>query len=176
MGTYYTIQTVRAWKQFQKQGFLVGDEKRAMFPKEYDWLLSQMRKRIPSFEGEYPIWLWPERKEPLSNKNHHLKRTAWVCLTLEIPDELVLLSDFDAWHCVLNNCYYLVNDEEEELYENKQLTMSKEDSWERIFDLELSKELFKDYKESFWIQGTTGKIPLSAVKKVKYFRGKGSSL
>lgn len=35
-----------------------------------------------------------------------------ACIEIEIPDDEVLLSDFDEWHCVLNR--FLVSDTEEE--------------------------------------------------------------
>ena len=39
----------------------------------------------------------------MHGRNWGEKGTPVVLLTIEIPDNLVLLSDFDYWHCVLND-------------------------------------------------------------------------
>lgn len=92
-----------------------------------------MDKRINN--NSFPIWLW-STKPNLNDEGHFNKGTKAVCLTVEIPDNKVLLSDFDAWHCVLNNCFCSLMDEEDKLFEQGKLNISKEQSWERIFDLE----------------------------------------
>ena len=59
--------------------------------------------------------------------------TSGVCLTVDIPDNKVLLSDFDAWHCVLNNWFCPLTNEEDELFENEKGNLTIEESWDRIF-------------------------------------------
>ncbi|WP_228409450.1 DUF3841 domain-containing protein [Radiobacillus deserti] len=69
-------------------------------------------------------------------------------MTVEVPDNKVLLSNFDAWHCVLNDWFCSMTNEEDELFVQGKLNITKEQSWERIFDIEkirkseLCKKLF----------------------------------
>jgi len=84
-----------------------------------------------------------------------------VLLEIDISYEKVLLSDFQAWHYVLNG--WTLKD-----HENEDIDMEK--SWERIFDLEFLKR-HPDWgrSEKLDIQGVTGKIVLSEMKSVKEF-------
>lgn len=66
-------------------------------------MIHQMNKRI-NYDGSYPVWLWT-KKPDLKAEGHFAKGTKAVCLTVEIPDEKVLLSDIFAWHCVLSDMY-----------------------------------------------------------------------
>ena len=164
MGRYWTIHPVEAWVQFQRQGFIVGDPKyiHEDFIGPYRWMMEQMKKRLPDYRGEYPVWVWP-RKPDLSQPGHLPENTKGVCLELELDDKNVLLSDFDAWHCVLNN--WPLEFEDNEFGENPdQDTITK--SWERIFDYQTLWQ-HPDWRTSTnKLQGTTGKVSIDHVKKV----------
>jgi hypothetical protein len=45
----------------------------------------------------------------------------------------VLLSDFEAWHCVLNNGFCAISEEEDRVFEQGELTITKEQSWKEYF-------------------------------------------
>lgn len=75
-------------------------------------MAEQMKKRIgePPKGVIFPVWAWYQwegmRKRPdmrVHGRNWGEKGTPIVLLTIEVPDNLVLLSDFDYWHCVLND-------------------------------------------------------------------------
>lgn len=66
--------------------------------------------------------------------------TPQLRLTLDVPDELVLLNDYEDWHAVLNNHYLSASEAEYDRMEvledaNKLEQHVKEASWQRIFDL-----------------------------------------
>lgn len=65
MGIYYTIQGINAWIEAQNQGYLVGNKEYVCedFIRPYQWMMKQMQKRIPDYNGEYPIWLWPDKQD-----------------------------------------------------------------------------------------------------------------
>jgi hypothetical protein len=78
----------------------------------YDWLCEQMEQRglTRPASDVYPVWAWfqwagPARRCP-DLRNSQLK--AWakterqVLMTLEVPDNEVLLHDYEAWHFALN--------------------------------------------------------------------------
>jgi hypothetical protein len=159
MGIYYTIQGINAWIEAQNQGYLVGNKEYVCedFIRPYQWMMKQMQKRIPDYNGEYPIWLWPD-KQDLRRRGYNERGMKAVYLEIEIPENQVLLSDFQAWHCVLNDFPLL--DHEDEI-------IDKELSWERIFDLEYLQ------RHPDWgildIQVVTGKIDLNHVKSVRKF-------
>ena len=67
-----------------------------------------------------------------------------VCIELEVPDEEIVLSDFDAWHFVLNDfCYSQCHSlEEYEQLEKQYESLSdaekkkaRMESWNKIFDV-----------------------------------------
>lgn len=121
------------------------------FMKAYDWLVQQMDKKgIEHPEGvTYPVWAWHTRKwkhtkPDLRYSDYGRRGEHLVCMELEIPDDQVLLSDFERWHDVLNNWYSDASTNEEEWekehewYDNLPEEQKKEEllkSWERIFDL-----------------------------------------
>ncbi|WP_235976415.1 DUF3841 domain-containing protein [Niallia circulans] len=103
------------------------------------------------------------------------KGTKGVILTLEIPDEQILWSDFNFWHHVLNN-WSITGSEEED----NRLDESGEDfryTWERIFDFDWYRNADPEWVGELneeWIQGVTPKITMDMVKKVTRFIAKGS--
>jgi hypothetical protein len=111
------------------------------------------------------------------------KGTRGVRLEIDIPDEQVVLSDFDKWHYVLNYWYLEENEEDGELfdkeikkrgldyYQQKPLPdpyyhQKIVDSWKRIFDIESRNE---EEKRSLSIQATFWELKLEQVRKVDFF-------
>jgi hypothetical protein len=118
----------------------------------YDWLVGQMKQRLgPAPRGvAYPIWAWYRydykpvkvdfRKAPFI----HYCRGEHYALTIEVPDEAVLLSDFLDWHRVLNDGYLCAakNEsgcrKEDDWFDSLppgEQRKTKEKSWERVFDI-----------------------------------------
>ena len=159
MGKFYTIQTIAAWDEAQRIGYLVGNRDFIWpdFLQAYHWMMDHMRERLLDYEGEYPIWIWPE-KQDLRKSGYLSKGEKGVQLELNVPDNKVLWSDFQAWHFVLNYWTLDVNDDE---------IIDREESWERIFDYSfLSNEMDWNPIDP---QGVTGKIPLQDIKIIKEF-------
>ncbi len=106
----WTQQSPRAWETLQKSGLLHADGRLAdhFFRPAYRWLAEQMRERLgpPPRGVRYPLWAFrtrsgsttPPRKWTGSSKPE-------VAIVFDAPDDDVLLSDFDLWHCVLNRWY-----------------------------------------------------------------------
>ncbi|MCM3781369.1 DUF3841 domain-containing protein [Neobacillus mesonae] len=163
----WSMQRLEVWEIAQKAGYLEGSREHAMFPEHYKWMMKQMSKRLPNYSGEYPIWLWP-KKPDMRSTGHFNSGTKCVRLTLDLVDNDVLLSDFDRWHVVLNNGFCSDNEQEDEDFDNGKLSITLEESWERIFDF----DRYVDTEwlgNGEWVQGTTGRIYLDKVKKVEHF-------
>ena len=115
------------------------------FRNGYDWLVREMEKRIgPRPEGvTYPVWAWAiydgEAKAPGDRDSSDNR----LLLCIDVPDDMVVLSDYDAWHYVLNDWYYdqsLSEDEYEEKWARfNRLPLIEQEkekvlSWQGIFD------------------------------------------
>jgi len=105
------------------------------------------------------VWAWHKPKPDLRRSGHLEKGAPGVRLELLVPADRALLSDFDAWHCVLNRWYLALTGEEYARWESRlpeghrpgdelppELEREMRASWKRIFDLEL-------LAKSEWVTG-----------------------
>ena len=99
------------------------------------WMIKQMEARGLHTNDLPPIWAW-QRKPDLRRSAHLSKGEKGVRLQLEVPEDLVLFSEFNAWHSVLNNSYIGKTMQEFEDYFAYKLNPSEEEkveSWNLIF-------------------------------------------
>lgn len=173
----YTVQRLEAYKQLREKGFLEGQEDFVWkeFLDPYNWMKQQMMKRMPGYMGEnYPIWLW-RRRVSRYEKALFPTGTRGVILTLEIPNDIILWSDFESWHFVLSNTPITDSEEEWEEYLRNEQTYPVVETWEKIFDFEYLRHGDKEWHGEFdeeWIQGVTPRITTEQVKKVTRFMAK----
>ncbi|BFH62610.1 DUF3841 domain-containing protein [Paenibacillus azoreducens] len=165
---YWTIQALESWEEAENSGYLEGNKDYLMYPEEYKWMIARMSKRLPNYDGSYPVWVWLKKPDMRGN-NHFEGGGKCVRLTLDLDPEDVLLSDFDDWHCILNNTFNAVSEDEWDKFYAGELQMTKEQSWERIFDLELQRDPIWSGDAPRVLQGVTGKVTLDKVKKVEHF-------
>jgi hypothetical protein len=156
---YYTLQTLKAWSEAKEKGYLIGNKGFIMDDeKYYSWMKHQMCKRLKGYNNEYPVWLW------LSLDNINIIDTLdddYVLLEIELSEDKVLLSNFYAWHDILNDGYFGDNKE----------NLSQEENWEMLFNKkELDKLGFTFDNDD--MQGVTGKIDLDNIKVLKYILNK----
>lgn len=166
---FWTIQTVEAWNQAVSKGYLVGHREYIFedFLDGYLWMMSEMKKRLPHYSGEFPIWLWT--KKPDLRLGGKLNRGQHgVLLEVELNHDDVLISDFMAWHIVLSNGFLALTEEEDNEFNKGTLSMTKEQSWSRIFDYQEIKR-FEYWVGEEKLQAVTGKIEISRLKKIKEF-------
>lgn len=111
--------------------------------------MRQMEQRIGEKPDgvEYPIWAWHTwdytRRCPKPDSPAFLRRTEdKVLLTLEIPDEELVLTDFDAWQIVMMGGYLMgaEDGERQEQLEAYLDSLTEQDyqkemekSWQRVF-------------------------------------------
>lgn len=119
----------------------------------YKWMVEQMRLRIgepPLPQITLPVWAWYQydsrkrNKPPLTpkNKGHN---SSEIMMEIEVPDNEVLLSDFDLWLHPLNGWDILKDKRLKKKVEEYFFTEFNEkpaeiqkiisDSWVRVFDL-----------------------------------------
>lgn len=160
---YWTVQDLSAWQEAQRVGVLTGNVEYIYehFVDPYDWLVKQMKVRLNIDYDFYPVWLWTKRPD-LRRRAHVSKGETGVLLEVDIDPATVLISEFEAWHCVLN-LYDL------QIYEDE--VVDKEKSWERIFDFDLLR-LSPDWFGELTEQGTTPNISIENIKHIRTFIGR----
>lgn len=139
----WTIQHEKAFETLEKSGVLTANENNLFcedyYRFAYDWLVEQMKLRVgmPPYGIHYPIWAWYQwegkrKRCDLRCGGYAQRGTHLVQLEMEIPDNEVMLSDFDDWHCVLNRG--LNSDDEAELdeYYNSIRDIDNEEFWNNI--------------------------------------------
>ncbi|MCD5407731.1 DUF3841 domain-containing protein, partial [Candidatus Bipolaricaulota bacterium] len=149
----WTIQPVEVLERLEAERVLYADPSRIPeeFRHAYDWMRTQMERRIPGYGGHYPWWGWHSPRPDLRRSGHLPQGTRGVRLELELDPAEMLLSDFDAWHVVLNRGYLALSEDEEEAWYRRFAAAVPDrrawplpepwrsdilSSWERIFDLE----------------------------------------
>lgn len=192
----WSIQPLAAWQSLQATGVLRTDPALIDpdFLRAYQWLVVQMQSRIgaPPSGCHFPVWCWyqwqdvEKRKPDLRAGGHLSKGQHGVLLTLTIPENAVLLSDFDLWHYVLNYWYLPQSSAESDAFADELAAAGLdphctrplldptyhrriEASWQRIFDLNWSAPEIASPKAEKQIQGVTWEITLVQVKKVQAF-------
>ena len=105
----YTIQHLEVFNKIFKNGQYQTDKRficAKRFDEAYAWYVDQAKKRIENWIETRPIWVWTEKPDLRSWKTSQSSSCAqinqYVLLTLEIPNDQILLSNFDLWHFVLN--------------------------------------------------------------------------
>lgn len=152
----YTIQKLKAWREAEIKGYLTGNEEfldGEWLSPYYPWMKKQMVKRIKNYNNETLVWLW---LDPSNINFVELLDDKYVLLEVEVEDDQILLSNFDAWNFVLNDWNL-----------DETNTISKEESWEYMFDKEKLEKYELDF-ENCDLQGTMGKIDCKNIKVLKH--------
>lgn len=182
----WTIQPIKIYDLIQKTGVYRCDLEKSEFSdckEQYGWLVREMIERIgdPPEGVSYPVWAWymweGARKKP------DLRRERWgngwigdrfVCMEIEIPDDKLVLSDFDSWSIILLNGLLTDTEEEEKILEKAYEAMPPEaqrefkyQNWKNVFDL--------TYVDNNWmhkgdsIQATFWELRKEDIKRVRFF-------
>jgi hypothetical protein len=125
----WTIKRPEFWTLLQKHGTLHACPAISFahgcldgWEDSYQWMIDQMRKRLPWSPSSYrvPIWAWyqryDEKKKKPDLRGWDYRGYPGVRIEFEIDESQVLLSDFSAWHCVLNRCYMGESEEDDEAF------------------------------------------------------------
>ena len=151
----WTVQPLLVYEKLKQGNIYRCDEQLCLwkdiddFQRAHQWISQQMEKKISlAPEGvKYPIWAWHtiNWKHNVPDLRKSLFRNFkddYVCIELEIPDEKVLLSDYNAWKKVLNDQYIDFSFTEEEhkkimaeynSFSDEEKEVLKHKSWENIF-------------------------------------------
>ncbi|MDX1979955.1 MAG: DUF3841 domain-containing protein [Bryobacteraceae bacterium] len=175
----WTIQRVEWLEALQRRGYITGDGRRVwrIFRAPYAWMMGQMARRMPAYNGRFPIWVWHSPKPDLRRGAHLAKGVEGVRVELSLPRERVLLLDFETWHAVLNGWHLSLSDAESEAWDRRVARLKSlppdlrgelEATWERVFDFAALRE------SGLWgpidrIQGVTDRVEANQVRRVDRF-------
>jgi len=178
----WSIQTVAAYESLLKKKRLCGDARRAdkMFRPAYRWMVDRMREHGIPMNRKTPIWAWyrydeNHRMPDLRRGAHLYPGTKGVRLHLNAPRRLVLLSDFNDWHDVLNDWPTTYTEAEWDRFEkmnpnSKQYRQAKMESWEKIIENNNGVQNRDSYfTADTSIQAVLPYLDLSWITKIDYF-------
>lgn len=182
----WTIQPEEVYQMIMLKGYYRCDGRKIdkFFRQSYKWLSSEMKEKIgkPPQNTVFPVWAWHtrdfKRKKPdLRSSEYGRTGEKLVCIEIEIPDDEVLLTDFDAWHFVLNNWYLNTECWDEETWDKDEewlQNLSKEErdieikkSWQGIYDLTPKDTSWMCRGK--WIQATFWQLKKEQIIKVQHF-------
>lgn len=154
MTTVWTVQAAEVLDELDDLGVIRVHPEHADpdFAEAYQWLHQQMISRGLMGQDDWPLWGWADIEQ--GDLALHLEdaRDAEVAIRVEVPEERLLLSDYDAWHDVLNHHPCLDHAEREDFlaradhaiggtWHRQPLPQPMEDeliaSWDNVFDLNL---------------------------------------
>lgn len=201
----WTIHNQAAYSAFKKNKILKGDWRRAedkSFLPAYKWMANQMVNRGIMEKPESFLWAWhtywdEKRRRPdfrcESLKGQLKYHKVMYRITVDVPDDKVLLSDYELWHNVLSGFHTCLNEKEWNRIYPERLVLERakggiyhgtstkekiEKSWEQIFDLDIK---FNGTADTEWIgndlfiQACTPYFKWKWVNKVEKFTHKGKS-
>ena len=185
----WTAHTMDAYNTLTNTGLYHCDESKIIdfewWKPAYDWIAQKMKEQIgnPPEGVNYPVWLWyrwrGKNKKPdlRARRSFGEKGTKLMLIEVEIPDNRIVLSDFDNWHSVLNKSYsysQTTNEKEfEETHEwlqslpEEQRKLEIQKSWESIFDISIWDNDFS--RNGIWVQATVWEIRKEYIRKVHPF-------
>lgn len=192
----WSIHTLDFFKKLEKNKVLYPNKKlltwRNDFMDSYLWLADQMDKKIGGrpHPTAVPFWAWYQfkdskhKKPDLRVRCHIDAGQQGVRMELNIPDNEVVLTDFDIWCDVLNKQYIPESyDDYEEFYRipdkkkqfgfeswSKARQKRAERSWQKVFDLDffIENNFYRPRAEKA-IQATFWKLSVDQIQNITHF-------
>lgn len=185
----WSYQTLDAYRTLQNTGVLSSTRERVCIPyviPMYDVLREIMTRKIgpPPSQDTYPMWVWVRARKGkrYGGRKPTRRYKGNVLLTLEVPEDRLLVTDFTAWGICLNHGALLPFEGPED-QEMDRLTagLTQEDprrlalvapTWERLYDLPWCMEHIYESENprGHRLQGTLWEIRQEDVVKVEHLQ------
>ena len=187
----YTVQPICVYNQLIRDKVFIADpiqssfyhpdnEDDENFVRAYDWLIKEMKTRLPKKprDAKIPIWGWYRYcgENKLDLRRYGKVKKPYCVLEIDKPKNEVLLSDFTDWHNVLNDYYLPQNGPDDEIeklcdeydqlviHNPKKAKALKLESWRNVFNIEPN-----EYDSKEYIQGTFWTLDIDEVRKVRKY-------
>ncbi len=154
----WTIQHPEVLRTLQRDGVVIADWHRSFGLKDrewienrraYFWMAARLSRHVKKRIRNAPFWVWVRDKPDMRGAALATRGARVVRMELEIPKELVLISDFAMWHRPLNTGWA------------HGLTLRRERvAWERILNPRMKKD--RDY------QGVVPELRLEWLRSVSH--------
>lgn len=192
----WMILPLESFNVLQRRQYLTCDGRRIehCHAPAYTWIAEEMGRRTdgpPPARVRYPLWAWkqwagPGRARPDLRAIRHHYEGPFVRVEIELPGEHVLLSDYEAWHHVLNGWFLAASEAESDAFEadlkaagicggwpyREPFHSRVVESWQRIFDLNWSVEGWTAPIEKKSIQATFWRLDASQVRDATMWEGR----
>jgi Domain of unknown function (DUF3841) len=117
-------------ERFEYDGSVIDDE---YYRSAYAWMKWQMHMRM-QLVCSTPVWVYvrAHRHSAKPDMRTYIKpkQKDFLLIECDVPIERMLVSDYSAWHSVLNNGPCCISDKEyDQVFSQRQTELS----WERIF-------------------------------------------
>lgn len=190
MSKLWTIQKKEVLVEVAKKGYYAPMAKHTMaykygegFKNGYNLIAEELYKKDQNKKrNKYPIWATLTRVKP---SDFGVKELGYVEIELEIPDNRLLLSDFERFHCILNNFYCPLDDEDQEAfiekyfgtsgsykllpcYSKEEYNKAVRDSWKNVFDV--SKTEVEDIQVCFWVMYSDDIVSWRNIKENEFLK------
>lgn len=150
-------------------------------------MAAQLTARVgpPPAPGSFPLWAWYRWKgthqaRPDLRASAHLPRgQPGIRIAFEVDPSQILLSDFDAWHAVLNRHYLAKSEADARAFERRldragdpppaALTAQIEQSWQRIFDLDRGVRGWNEDPARISVQAVFWELRRDQVRELRRF-------
>ena len=176
----WTTQTKQLWEALKRDGFVTCCDSliSRAFPEQYGWMVEQMDRRIgpsPSPGVHFPLWGWYQvgsyKKELHPNPGACWGECKdWVFLTLEMPDDKVLLSEYTLWEAGPLSGLYLPQGMKDEDSDDPALRRA---SWEIIFNIDAQTRFSPRKRRNKLIQACFWEIKMDWVERAIPFHHAG---
>lgn len=185
----WTVQPVEVYNQVMTTNDYCVDMTKSndaddLFREPYAWLRKKAVERGLVDNGRGMIWFWYRRHSKRRKMDIRTMRkdadkgSRMCCMTLEVPDDKVLLMDTPNWCARLVNSVCTSPEEDEmELEEiekfwddfnnlpKEEQKRRKEESWKLVFDF--------DHQKAYAIEGIFFGLDKEMIKDVQFFVGTG---
>lgn len=181
----WTVQSIDVYEQVMSTGdYSVNlDHPEAIggiFKDAYAWLRGKAVERGLVDNGRGMIWSWYRRgalhRKPdvRTLRKTNMPGSQLCCLTLEVPDDKVLLMDSDQWNSRLNGSPCTTA--EEEAMDLEEFSRHLDAIWalpeeDRRKYTESSWDLIFDTSRATWIEAIFFGLDRSMIKDVQFFTG-----
>ena len=184
----WTIQSVDVYDQVMSTGgYSVNLDHPESLGREYKdayaWLRGKAVERGLVDNGRGMIWSWYRRgalhRKPdvRTLRKTNMPGSLLCCLTLEVPDDKVLLMDSNQWCCRLNGSACMTAEEEamdwEELDRHLNAIWALPEEDQRKYT-ESTWDLIFDTSRASWVEAVFFGLDRSMVRGVQFFVGEGS--
>jgi len=190
----YTFQSPGALREAKKTGYITSSEKWARehwnegsdhdwwegkvglrnwtLKETYEYMIKQMAKRVPNYSGDYPVWAYGWKPELVYYRPEY--KAGQIYMTIDVPEERVMLSSFEGYHFVMGGNYFAISEEEDRAIEKKYPNPNDiprdiiEKSWERIFDKDLKYD--PDWLGDLDWQACIDRVYLHEIKTIRQLK------